>query len=255
MTKFKTIIFTIFIFIHISAFSAETPNYNRHPLKEGTQLLSAPFRLSPSEKKLALYGGTGLVSLSLLDRTIAHHLFPFRNNDPSEDLRHLGDYGQVAGPAIGTLFGIQGMIMKNETSKETAYLSYESFVFAGALSGIIKFGLGRERPEKTDHAFRFKPFSGDSSFPSGHTTEAFAAATVFSEQYPHWAVIIPSYAAATAVGFSRMYANKHWMSDVIAGAFLGTAVSHSLRRWHRKQKNSDQSLQIDPSGVRWVKKF
>jgi undecaprenyl-diphosphatase len=116
--------------------------------------------------------------------------------------------------------------------------------------------VGRERPSKTDDAFILKIAGGDSSFPSGHTTVAFAAATVFSEQYPSWMVMVPSYGIASAIGFSRLYANKHWTSDVLAGAILGTSVAHSLRLWHiRSKKNPNQTLEINLNGVRWVSKF
>ena len=84
------------------------------------------------------------------------------------------------GPAIGTLFAIQGIAMDDEKSKETALLSYESFAFGGTdRRGFEIRCRPRSRPSKTDDAFIFQSASGDSSFPSGHTTEAFAAATVF----------------------------------------------------------------------------
>jgi membrane-associated phospholipid phosphatase len=207
--------------------------------------------------KMVAGAGATIAFAALFDRPFERHLSPHRNSASATHFRRMGDLGQLAGPAVGTLFAVQGWAAGNDKSKETAFLSYESFLWSGALCGGIKYAVGRERPSLSSDPFHFRPASGNASFPSGHTTAAFAAATVFSEQYPHWAVIIPSYAAASAVGFSRMVANQHWGSDVVAGAMLGTVVSHTLRKWHRQsKKNPDQAfILIDPSGLRWVKKF
>ena len=62
-------------------------------------------------------------------------------------------------------------------------------------------------------------------FPSGHTTEAFAYAEFIQQEYkdvsPWYGAV--GYAAATATGLLRIYNNKHWLSDVVAGAGIGMA--------------------------------
>jgi membrane-associated phospholipid phosphatase len=65
--------------------------------------------------------------------------------------------------------------------------------------------------------------SANNSFPSGHTTSAFAAAEFLHQEYKHRSPIysILGYAAATTTGILRMYNNKHYLSDVIAGAGFG----------------------------------
>jgi membrane-associated phospholipid phosphatase len=76
------------------------------------------------------------------------------------------------------------------------------------------------------------------SFPSGHTTTAFAAAAaVTAETWEWWPrarwIIAPTmYGGATAVGLSRMYNNKHWASDVAMGALLGTFAGIKTVRYH-----------------------
>jgi membrane-associated phospholipid phosphatase len=77
----------------------------------------------------------------------------------------------------------------------------------------VKFATHRERPDG----------SNNHSFPSGHTSSAFATATVL-ERHFGWKVGIPAYAFAAYVGASRMSANKHHLSDVIMGAALGIAA-------------------------------
>src|SRR5258706_14791076 len=144
---------------------------------------------------------------------------------------------------------------RDAKSKETSILSYESFLWAGGISGLFKIAVGRERPSDTDDPFHFKPGFRDSSFPSGHTTVAFAAATVFTEQYPTWLVAIPAYGTAGAIGFSRMVANKHWASDVLAEAALGTVVAHTLRKRHLKKTKTEFEWQMTAGNIRWVMKF
>ena len=206
--------------------------------------------------RLYIGAATVIVASSMFDETIREHLFPWRNADPSEDLRRLGDAAQIAGPVIGTGFLLEGVAAHNQRSKDTAILAYETWILAGAICGVGKFAFGRRRPETTDYPYHFRPSFKDSSFPSGHTTEAFAAATVFSEQYPHWYVAVPAYGAAATVGFSRMYASKHWLSDVLGGAFLGTVVSHELRV-HMKRRRQETAWRIESSGsdIRFVRKF
>ena len=79
------------------------------------------------------------------------------------------------------------------------------------------------------------------SFPSGHTSFAFATATSLSIKYPRWYVIAPSYLWAGAVGYSRMNLGVHYPSDVLAGAMLGAGsawLTCKVNDWYWKKKNN-----------------
>ena len=87
------------------------------------------------------------------------------------------------------------------------------------------------------------------SFPSGHTAEAFAGATIFSDEFAQHNVwlTIASYTSATAVGVLRILNNRHWASDVIAGAGFGMA-SAKLSEWivqpHHKKRVASYHYQF-----------
>ena len=120
----------------------------------------------------------------------------------------------------------------------------EAIVFGGGLAEGLQMAIGRARPQRDvndndDFVFR-KGFSSDdfTSFPSAHTTVAFATATAVSREVGRsWPgaskYVTPiSYSIATLVGWSRMYKNKHWASDVVASAGLGIYSSILFDRYN-----------------------
>ena len=122
----------------------------------------------------------------------------------------------LAGYVAGRLAGLPG-------------LSAASVRVAGATLGAavlcqgVKFAVGRARPDAAPgDPDEFRPFSRlDASFPSGHTTVAFAAASAIdAESRARWVPWVV-YPAAAAVGWARVSENHHWLSDVTAGAALG----------------------------------
>ncbi|MFL5509125.1 MAG: phosphatase PAP2 family protein, partial [Gemmatimonadaceae bacterium] len=145
--------------------------------------------------------------------------------------RLLGDPGSIV---TGSVIYLAGRVGGNARVQSLGLHSVESIVFADILSGVIKYAAGRQRPFvdiKNPHSFQFgRGLSDDKyrSFPSGHTTTAFAfASTVTRESqffWPHAGFLVGTifYGGASLVGISRIYNNMHWASDVMAGAAIGT---------------------------------
>jgi membrane-associated phospholipid phosphatase len=111
----------------------------------------------------------------------------------------------------------------------------EAVILGSGITGVLKGVLGRARPDfaadtnPRDFSFGKGFGSSDrSSFPSGHTTVAFAAASSVTSEAQRiwpghtWIVAPVMYGGATLVGLSRMYHNRHWASDVVLGAGIGT---------------------------------
>jgi len=141
-------------------------------------------------------------------------------------------------PALGILYG-SGWIFDNIKSRHVALLGTKAWLLTGGATVVLKQLAHRQRPnegENPDPYFWKGPYaltSDMTSFPSGHTSTAFAVAAVLAGSYPEqkWIGIL-GYSTATLVGASRMYDNKHWASDVFVGALLGWWVGHSLVKSH-----------------------
>ena len=79
---------------------------------------------------------------------------------------------------------------------------------------------------------RQRPRGGGHSFPSGHTSAAFAAAAVLQE-HGGWKFGVPMYTLATFVGWARVRDKSHWLSDAAFGATIGTMAGHAVVKGHR----------------------
>lgn len=126
-------------------------------------------------------------------------------------------YGDLMGQLIpnATYFifsGVIGLAQRNRTYLSNAGEMFSATLYSGAVITLLKYTIREKRPNSNVR----------NSFPSGHTTMAFAFASVVGMNHP-WYYGILAYSMAAVVGFSRINDNYHWLHDVIAGATIGTA--------------------------------
>lgn len=121
---------------------------------------------------------------------------------------------------------IAGISKKDKSLKKNAYLVGGSLIFANAFTTALKYSVNRKRPFETYPFIEKKSSGGSPSYPSGHTTTAFATATSLSLSFPKWYVIVPAYLWACSVGYSRMYLGVHYPSDVLSGIIIGSGISY-----------------------------
>lgn len=117
-----------------------------------------------------------------------------------------------------TLF-TAGRVSRDARVRAATYDAAQAFLVNAAWTGAIKYGVRRERPDGSSRL----------SFPSGHTSNAFAWATIADRHYGH-KIGVPAYALAGLIGVSRMEKNVHHLSDVVAGAALGYVVGRTVVR-------------------------
>jgi membrane-associated phospholipid phosphatase len=201
--------------------------------------------------------GTGLVAP--IDRQVASRLQDSSTQanrffgTAATGLRLLGDPGSLATGAI--LYGI-GRADGQRRVQALGLHSVESIVFSGLISGGLKMIAGRQRPyADIGNPYNFQLWRGFSddkyrSFPSGHTTAAFAFASTLTREtqfwWPHatWYIGTVFYGGASLIGLSRMYNNQHWASDVMSGAAIGTIVGLKVVKYTHSHPGNhiDQSL-------------
>lgn len=164
-----------------------------------------------------LYVPSGLMLAGVLSNSRAGNspnmmLANWRNEQMPNFRTHVDDYLQYSPIVIAYGLDAFGVESKNDIANRTLILAKGELLVA-ATTQLMKLSLSNMRPDG----------SSDNSFPSGHTTQAFAAATFLSEEYKEELPWMPyfAYALASSVGVLRMANNRHYASDVLFGAGLG----------------------------------
>lgn len=114
-----------------------------------------------------------------------------------------------------------GLIEHDQTLKNKGYYIGATLLSSALISTTLKYTIDRDRPFVTYPDIQKLSAAGSPSFPSGHTSEAFATATSLSMAFPKWYVIAPAYVWASAAAYSRMHLGVHYPTDVLAGAIIG----------------------------------
>ena len=144
-------------------------------------------------------------------------IWELRNNVIPDFHYSYDDYLQYAHAAV--MVGMKAFGYQSRSSWDRMLVSdaLSTVIMAGAVNGI-KYSVGRLRPDGSRY----------NSFPSGHTATAFMAATMLHQEYgwrSPW-FSIGGYTAAAITGVSRICNNRHWLSDVVAGAGIGIGAVH-----------------------------
>lgn len=130
---------------------------------------------------------------------------------PADEWTRAGDVLQIALP----LTALTATYTLDDPEGRAALVG--SFATTWVATQVLKETVGRERPSGGDTR----------SFPSGHTSSAFSGASFLQRRYG-WDIGLPAYLGATYVGWSRVYGEKHYVSDVLAGAALAWGVNYWL---------------------------
>jgi membrane-associated phospholipid phosphatase len=167
-----------------------------------------------------------------------------------EDKNSLRDAAPTVALIAGT--GLYAAFIDDRDGYREAWSLLEAGAFSGATAEVLGYAAGRERPDATTSPNEWGK-RGD-SFPSLHTTVAFAVGTVFAEsgndEY-RWIRRIIGYGVAGATGYVRVSENVHWLSDSVAGAALGIATARFVLNRQEAQDHA-AALQFQPVKNGWL---
>ena len=219
---------------------------------EDTKLyFTAPLRWDEEDW---LYFGGALVAIgaahSLDERVRDHFATGSKAVLNGKDTNSLRDAAPTIAIIAGT--GLTAAFVDDPDGYRETWSLIEAGAFSGATAEVLGYATGRERPDATTSPNEWGK-RGNDSFPSLHTTVAFAVGTVFAEsgndEY-RWIRRIIGYGVAGATAYIRVDDNVHWLSDTVAGAALGIATAKFVL--NRQDAQNRGTLQIQPTKGGWM---
>jgi len=233
--------------------ASPTPSLEReffkNVLRDQKAIWTSPFHLHREDAKWMAPFGIGSMALITTDRITGDEIAESDRQVKASRIISYGGSVYGAGAVVATFY-LVGRTKNNARAKETGILSAEAsidgFIVSNALKGVSQRGRplsGRDRSEF---------FDGGSSFPSGHSIQAWSVATIIANEYhDHRAVQVAAYAAATAVGLSRFTGHQHYLSDVLVGSALGYGIGQYVYHAHHRETSDSGDENEPPKASRW----
>jgi membrane-associated phospholipid phosphatase len=198
-------------------------------LLDQKEIWTSPFRMNGNSAKWWIVMGAATAALVATDK----HTIGVFENAPTQvnwgnNISKVGAVYTVIPVVAG--FYAAGAIVDDAKARETGVLGAEALLDGLIVQEVLKPIAGRNRPNAPREKQEW--FDGGASFPSGHSIEAWALASVVAHEYVHkkWVPVV-AYGLATLVSSARFAAQQHYASDILAGGaigwFTGTYVYHT----------------------------
>jgi len=212
--------------------------------------ISSPWRWNSSDLKTFGIGVSATTLAFVVDEDVRDW---FKRNyssfgDTIEDIGYV--YGS---PAFTVPFSFltwgAGALFRSPGVRETGMMLVESMLMVGLVQQPLRVMVGRARPSMNQGNLFFNPFTiedGYASFISGHAWSAFSISTILALQIDSTWASIGLYALALTTPISRMYADKHWFSDVLMGSALGYFSARTIWRWHKQGPGTAYPITLLP---------
>jgi membrane-associated phospholipid phosphatase len=148
---------------------------------------------------------------------------------------------------VALTFYLVGRAHHDDRARETGLLGGEALIDSAIVVTALKEITQRSRPLAGKSRSDF--FDGGSSFPSGHSIEAWSLATVIANEYhDHRLVQIAAYGIAGAVSVARFTGQKHYLSDVLVGSAMGYGIGRYVYHAHHRKTSADSGDEEESSG-------
>ncbi|HKJ66494.1 MAG TPA: phosphatase PAP2 family protein [bacterium] len=164
-------------------------------------------------------------------------------------------FGRWAGlgvPTVGLAAGLYtiGDLRENTEMQATGRLLWEAFITGGLTTTLIKTLTGRHRPYLGDGALAYSPPGlrlPYRAFPSGHSTIGWLTAGVLAKRTESVLLKSVYYTSAGIISVSRIYHDKHWLSDTLLGGFIGYgAAKFVVEREEQRKTSSGGNISVIP---------
>lgn len=244
--------FILFFFIPLFYINAQTDSIFISDFNDALKV-SADFYTSPlhynSKDWITFSSVVGLTALSTLaDEEVKNYSqknqTKFANNIFNIDKYYRLDY------AIGSMILLYGygLIAEDNNTRKLAVKLAEATTLASSITLVSKITIGRARPflDKDIYYTNSLNIKDDyNSFPSEHTTLAFAYSTVMANEIDNIFWKVGWYSAASLVGYARIYHSQHWFSDVLMGAAIGYFSGEFVSN-HNSSKKEETQIKLFP---------
>jgi len=179
------------------------------------------------------------------DTQVRTHFVKTLTSAPTTNSRDVQDAIPAAAVFVAT-WGYANLI-DDRNGRAEAWAMLEAAGLGSVSAYALKYAVGRERPDRTSDPNQWRK-GGGNSFPSVHSTAAFAVGTVLAESGSddyRWMRRVLGYGLGAATGYERLKHNAHWLSDTVAGAALGIASAHFAMN-RRDRTDEETGLRVVP---------
>lgn len=229
--------FVLVLFVCVAA-NSQTPTptpsldskFVKDVVKDEKKLLTNSFHPSRGELKWIIPLAVATAAVVATDR---HTSAWVSRNGSLASVAHKVSWGGSVFTTFGMAGGMYliGRSNDNYHLRETGRLGLEALAVNGMTTEALKLAFARSRPNMDNGSGEF--WEGGRSFPSGHSSSAWALATIIAHEYKDrkW-IKIAAYSAASAVSLSRYAGRNHFLSEVITGSALGYGTGVLVYRLH-----------------------
>jgi len=202
-------------------------------LRDQEAIWTSPFRLHGRDARWLAPLGLGTAALIATDRRTGDEIGESSGQlNASRIVSYAGSAYGVGG--IAATFYLFGRARHDDRARETGLLGAEALIDSAIVATALKEITQRRRPLSGTHRGDF--FEGGSSFPSGHSIEAWSLAAVIANEYhDHRWVQVSAYGIASAVSLSRFTGRQHYLSDVLVGSAAGYGIGRYVYRTHHRR--------------------
>jgi membrane-associated phospholipid phosphatase len=209
-------------------------------VEDAGNIVTAPLHFSGRDWLIVGAAAAATGSAMLFDEQLREATGDYRETAASGWLQVGYWYGGgLTSAVVGGGMYVGGLSYDDEWTRVTGRLVLESFLYTGAITGLMKIFLGRSRPYMNEGSTSFHFFrlsDAYNSMHSGHSAVAFALSTTLALRINNGWATAALYSLAVLTVVQRICADRHWLSDTILGSSIGAAVGYGVVQFEKSRQ-------------------